>query len=45
MKQKEKKSLLKHIKKDDKEFLGQIKEIKGQIKDDKKLVKQVKKGK
>ena len=43
MKQSEKKSLLKHIKKDDKEFRGQIKEIKGQIKEDEKLKKSIRK--
>lgn len=39
MKSKEKKMLIKHIKKDDKEFLKQIKDTKGQIKDDVKLKK------
>lgn len=37
----DKKKLLKHIKKDDKEFMKQIKDVKGQIKDDVKLKKQL----
>ena len=45
MKKQEKKSLLKHIKKDDKEFLQQIKDVKGQIKDDVKLKKEIMKKK
>lgn len=43
MKKSEKNSLIKHIKKDDKEFVKQIKDIKGQIKDDVKLKKQISK--
>lgn len=45
MKASEKKSLLKHIKKDDKEFLAQIKDVRGQIKDDVKLKKRIMKTK
>lgn len=45
MNKKEKKSLVKHINKDDKEFNKQIKDIKGQIKDDVKLKKQISKKK
>lgn len=45
MKPAEKKTLVKHIDKDDKEFRKQIKEVKGQIKDDVKLKKEVIKSK
>ncbi len=42
MKKDFKSKLVSHIKKDDKEFLAQIKSTKGQIKDDVKLKKSLK---